>query len=360
MTDRTLPTLGFTDIPAKHPLTYPGRPITRPTLLTAGELWNLTPTTPGGRLGTWAVDTSPGEGPEDGPEEDPMGRPKERPEERPEESPTHPLDTLLTTLGHPPTATRHPLIAVGSNASPAQLHHKLSRPGHPATVPMVPVDVHGIAVGCSAHIARYGYVASAPYTAPGARTPLVISWLDTEQLAAVDATEYPNYRRVLLSGTEYPMVMPSGERLGGAYLYVGERGVLMSPDGTERPLPGGGDQSALLSRLLAGSPRLRELLGPDPGTWVARAGADPAVRKAGTRIFQEEGWAMPQPDLLRCPEDKPDSPDTPSTPDDPDAPDAPGTPGTPRDPASPARTKSPAAPTASAGPKSYGALTSPE
>ncbi|AEM81437.1 hypothetical protein [Streptomyces violaceusniger] len=321
MTDRTLPTLGFADIPAKHPLTYPGRPITRPTLLTAGELWELTPT-PGGRLGTWTVDTSVGEGPM--------------------ESPREPLDALLTTLGHPSTPHRHPIIAVGSNASPAQLHHKLSRPGHPATVPMVPVDVHGIAVGCSAHIGRYGYVASAPYTAPGARTPLVISWLDAEQLAAVDATEYPNYRRVLLPGTEYPMVMPSGERLGGAYLYVGERGVLMSPDGTERPLPGGGDQSALLTRLLAGSPRLRELLGPDPGAWVARAGADPVVRKSGTRIFQEEGWTLPQPDLLRCPEDDHDGHDGPADPGDlGDLGDL----GGPRNPR---------------GPKSYGALTSPE
>ncbi|MBI0382753.1 hypothetical protein JBE27_42465, partial [Streptomyces albiflaviniger] len=36
---------------------------------------------------------------------------------------------------------------------------------------------------------------------------------------------------------------------------------------------------------------------------VTRAGGDPAVRSTGTRIFQEEGWALPQPDLLRCPED---------------------------------------------------------
>ncbi|WP_432048616.1 hypothetical protein [Streptomyces asiaticus] len=213
MTDRTLKTLGFADVPAQQPLTYPGRPITHPTLLTTGELWDLTPAP--GRLGTWTVNPRPDDN----------------------EAPAEPLDTVLTQLGHPPTPHRHPVIAVGSNASPA------------------------------------------------------------------DATEYPNYRRVLLPGSQYPMVMPSGERLRGAYLYVGERGVLMSPDGTERPLPGGGDQSALLTRLLAGSPRLRALLGPDPRAWVTRAGGDPAVRSTGTRIFQEEGWALPQPDLLRCPED---------------------------------------------------------
>ncbi|WP_240529475.1 hypothetical protein, partial [Streptomyces antioxidans] len=301
------------DVPAQHPLTYPGRPITRPTLLTTGELWDLTPTP--GRLGTWTVSPHPDD----------------------DEAPPEPLDAVLSHLGQPPTPHRHPVIAVGSNASPAQLHHKLSRPGHPATVPMVPVDVHGIAVGCSAHIGRYGYVASAPYTAPGARTPLVISWLDAEQLAAVDATEYPNYRRVLLPGSQYPMVMPSGERLRGAYLYVGERGVLMSPDGTERPLPGGRDQSALLTRLLAGSRRLRALLGPDPRSWVARAGADPAVRTTGTRIFQEEGWALPQPDLLRCPEDerhegraghgRAEEPDRAKAPGAPGGPGGPGGPG---------------------------------
>ncbi|WNE98928.1 hypothetical protein PS467_28170 [Streptomyces luomodiensis] len=294
MTDRSLSALGFADVPAQQPLTYPGRPITRPTLLTAGELWELEPAP--GRLGTWPVLTTPG-GARSG--ERSGGRSGERNQGRQE-----PLDAVLNRLGRAPTADRHPVIAVGSNASPAQLHHKLSGPGRPAAVPMVPVDVHGIAVGCSAHIGRYGYVASAPYTAPGARTPLVVSWLDAEQLAAVDATEYPNYRRVLLPGAEYPMVMPSGERLRGAYLYVGERGVLVSPDGTERPLPGGGDQSALLTRLLAGSARLRALLGPDPGAWVARAGAGPAVRATGTRIFQEEGWALPQPALLRCPEDE--------------------------------------------------------
>ncbi|EXU67978.1 hypothetical protein Z951_10975 [Streptomyces sp. PRh5] len=313
MTDRTLTTLGFADVPAQRPLTYPGRPITHPTLLTTGELWDLTPAP--GRLGTWTVNPRPDDN----------------------DAPKEPLDAVLTQLGHPPTPHRHPVIAVGSNASPAQLHHKLSRPGRPATVPMVPVDVHGIAVGCSAHIGRYGYVASAPYTAPGARTPLVISWLDAEQLAAVDATEYPNYRRVLLPGSQYPMVMPSGERLRGAYLYVGERGVLMSPDGTERPLPGGGDQSALLTRLLAGSPRLRALLGPDPRAWVTRAGGDPAVRRTGTRIFQEEGWALPQPDLLRCPEDG-----------------QPGDPGDPGDPGGPGGSGG------SGGAKSYDALSFPE
>lgn len=234
--DLSLAALGFGDVPAQAPLTYPGRPVTAPTLLTGGEL--------------------------------------------------RPLD--LGLLGR--YRDRHPVIAVGSNASPAQLHYKLSSPGRPATVPMVPVRVHGIAVGCSAHIGRYGYVASAPYSDPAARTPLVVSWLDDAQLDAVDRTEVPNYRRVRLPGADFPMVMPSGERLEAAYLYVSTHGVLTAPGDGGRPLPGGGDQSALLARLLASSARLRDLLGPDPAAWVGRAGADAAVRTAGTRVFHDEGW----------------------------------------------------------------------
>ncbi|MET7936850.1 hypothetical protein [Streptomyces sp. NPDC005322] len=273
--DRSLSALGFADVPALRPLTYPGRPVTVPTLLIGGELWDLEPA-PGGRLGTW-----------------PAGGPSREP-----------LDALLARLGEASTGERHPVIAVGSNASPAQLHHKLTRPDRPAVVPMIPVEVEGIAVGCSAHIGRYGYVASAPHTAPATRTPLVVSWLDADQLRAVDATEHPNYRRTLLPGADFPMTLPSGERLGGGYLYVGVCGVLLSPGATATPLPGGGDQSALLAGLLAASSRLRTLLGPDPHTWVTRASADPTIRKEGTQVFQDEGWALPQPAFLRYLEDE--------------------------------------------------------
>ncbi|MEU4209031.1 hypothetical protein AB0F13_03325 [Streptomyces sp. NPDC026206] len=255
MTRRTLRALGLDVAPARHPLSYPGRPVTEPALL-AGE--ELTPLVAGpGRLGTWRVGTAA-------------------------------LDHVLASLGCPLTGRRHPVLAVGSNASPAQLAHKLTRQGLPATVPMVPVRVRGIGVGCSGHIGRFGYVAAAPYADPAAERPLVASWLDAGQLAAVDATEL-NYWRVLLPGDAFAMVLPSGRRLGGAYLYVSKWGVLTDP-GSGLPRPGGGDQSALLAALLLASPRLRALLGPGPGNWVERAAADARVRAAGAQVFVDEGW----------------------------------------------------------------------
>ncbi|MFK4068778.1 hypothetical protein [Streptomyces sp. NPDC029674] len=268
--DRGLAALGLDGVPALQPLTYPGLPVTVPSLLTGAELLELRPG-PGGGPGQWTVEGT-GEGP----------RPS--------------LDDVLAALGQTPVAGRRPVIAVGSNASPGQLSHKLTRRGIPGAVPMVPVRLRGLAVGCSAHIGRAGYVAAAPYGARTARTTLVVSWLDAAQLSAVDATELPNYRRVLLPGDAYGMTLPSGERLDGAYVYVSVRGVLADPV-TGLPRPGGGDQAALLDALLDASPRLRELLGPDAASWVRRAAADPELRARGTLLFAEEGWVLPWTEL---------------------------------------------------------------
>ncbi|WP_055564226.1 hypothetical protein [Streptomyces atriruber] len=270
--DRALAALGLDGVPALQPLTYPGLPVTAPSLLTGTELLALS-ARPGG-LGAWAIEGA-GQG---------------------LHGPHSTLDDVLGTLGQPPVAGRHPVVAVGSNASPGQLAHKLGRLGIPGAVPMVPVRLRGIGVGCSAHIGRAGYVAAAPYARAGARLTLVVSWLDPAQLPAIDATELPNYRRIPLSGDAYDMTLPSGERLAGASVYVSARGVLADPL-TGLPRPGGGDQAALLDALLDASPPLRELLGPDAAAWVRRAAADPELRERGTLLFAEEGWVLPWTEL---------------------------------------------------------------
>lgn len=264
--DRTLRALGLDTVPFRHPLTYPGRPVPGPCLLTGRELLPLR--VRAAALGTWQV---------------------------PGDDRTVRLDQALTALGQAPVAERHPVIAVGSNASPAQVVHKLEGRSLPVAVPMVPVRVPGIAIGCSAHIGRAGYVAAAPYADPAAETGLVISWLDAAQLAAMDVTEL-HYRRVALSGDAFALTLPSGERLPGASVYVSHHGVLLDP-ATGRPRPGGGDQGTLLTALLRASPRLRALLGPDPADWTQRARAEEAVRAEGARIFVEEGWVRPPGDL---------------------------------------------------------------
>ena len=248
---------------APAPLAYPGRPLTEPALLTDRALLDLVAAP--APLGVWQI----------------SGRGPRAFRSRRE------LDRTLSRLGQATVGQRRPVIAVGSNASPGRLRLKLAAVGGSWAVPMVPVRVSGVAVGCSGHISRGGYIAAAPYADAGSEATFVVSWLDDDQLRTVDGTEFPNYRRVLLPGGGFPMTLPSGERLSAAHLYVSVHGLLADADG--RPVPGGGPQADLLSMLLGASAQLRELLGPGPETWVARAGADREVRERGTRLLREEG-----------------------------------------------------------------------
>ena len=135
---------------------------------------------------------------------------------------------------------------------------------------MTPLRVSGLGVGVSAHVALNGYITNSPFADPGGTADVVLTFLDADQLCAVDNTELPRYHRVLLSGAEFEMALPSGERLDAAYLYVNAAGVLAARDGTPR-VPG--VQEALLAELLERSPRLRALF-DSPQDWIAKARAD--------------------------------------------------------------------------------------
>ena len=270
----SLAALGMDGVPALDPLSYPGRTIDGPALLSGSQLFAMTPTarqsaeqqsTAQQYLGSWLVDGGAT------------------------------LDQMLDEAGGTAVGKRHPVIAVGSNAAPGQLHHKLSRLGLPAVVPMTTLRVSGLGVGVSAHVARNGYVANSPFADPGGEADVVLTLLDADQLQAVDATELPRYRRVLLSGADFPMMLPSGERLDAGYLYVNAEGVLADADGKPR-LPG--VQTALLAELLQRSARLRQLF-DSPQDWVTKARADSDVRDAVKRIFHESGWVLPQDALIR-------------------------------------------------------------
>ncbi|MGW7006622.1 hypothetical protein ACWGCW_28335 [Streptomyces sp. NPDC054933] len=264
---RSLEALGLDTIAAQQPLNYPGTPVPEPGLLHRGELLPLRPLP--GPVGHWRVD--------------PPGRR---------------LDDLLAELELPPVAERVPVMAVGSNGSPGQLRHKLTSVGLVATVPMMPVRITGIAVGVSAHISVLGYVSASPYLDSGRGSTLVASWLDADQLSAIDASEALNFRRIEVPGDRFPMRLPSGDPLAVAYLYANIHGVLALDGRTPHPT---GEQRALLTELLGASDRLRELFGPDPRSWVERAAEDPRARAEGKRVFVEEGWTLPQPELLALP-----------------------------------------------------------
>ncbi|WP_330341503.1 hypothetical protein [Streptomyces sp. NBC_00557] len=230
MTGRTLEELGLADAPRDHPLTYPGAWPAGSGLLYGDRML--------------------------------------------------PLERLVYD-------DRVPVLAVGSNACPGQLRHKMAESGLESAVPMVRSRVSGLDVGVSAHVSRVGYVSASPVTSPRALRELFVIWLDGSQLEVIDASE-PNFRRVWLPAPEVRVELPDGSGLTGAYAYVNRHGVLH--DGTGKPRRDPGDQRALLTELLVRSAPLRELFGVTPEEFCARARRDPGLCARGTRLFAEQKW----------------------------------------------------------------------
>ncbi|WP_383406326.1 hypothetical protein [Streptomyces sp. NPDC056479] len=233
MDDRSLETLGLADAPRDHPLLYPG---------------------------AWPADSGLLDG-----------------------DSLLPLDRLVHD-------DRAPVLAVGSNACPGQLRRKMDAFGIVSPLPMVKARVTGIEVGVSAHVSRLGYVSASPFHAPGHLRELFVIWLDDEQLAVIDASEgVPrpdgNYGRAWLPASDVRIELADGTTLPGAFSYVNRHGVLH--DGTEAPRTHPG-QRPLITELLLGSARLRQLFGVTPEEFCARARADAGLCERGTLLFAAE------------------------------------------------------------------------
>lgn len=169
------------------------------------------------------------------------------------------------------TRDRTPVLAIGSNASPAQLRSKLTAASAtPVVVPMTRVTVEGIVAGVSPHVSAHGYLPATPVAVEGAASEPFVVWLDAEQLAIIDATE-PNYDRTLLPGENY-------------WAYRSKHGCLVDRHGRPRHLV---EQRSLVTGLLGDVPALRETCG-DTYELFLRAVADEAVRHRVRAIFATE------------------------------------------------------------------------
>ncbi|MEW2298467.1 hypothetical protein AB0958_00570 [Streptomyces sp. NPDC006655] len=238
MTGRTLAELGLDRAPRDHPLSYPG---------------------------SWPADSGLLDGDR-----------------------LLPLDRLVHDDG------RVPVLAVGSNACPAQLQHKMAESAVVGPIPMVRARVTGLAVGVSAHVSRLGYVSASPFRSATAVRELFVVWLDGRQLEVIDASEgvpLPdgNFRRAWLPAPAVHVGLADGTTLPGVHAYVNRHGVLHDGTGAPRRHPG---QRPLLTELLAGSAELRELFGSTPEEFCARARADSALCRRGTRLFAERSWTV--------------------------------------------------------------------
>ena len=243
---------GLTMDPIGHPLTYPGRLPASSGLLDNDRFRTLSE-----HDGEWRLDDATT------------------------------LDDALRKAARPALAARHPVVAVGSNGSPAQLHRKFEGRAD-LLVPMTYATVHGLLPGVSAHVSRPGYVPAAPVLAPGAVARLPVLWLDEAQLSVLDATE-PNYRR---------RPLPDTARVDDGWrpdLYAGRHGCLVDRRGEPFTLTG---QAELLAALLADLPELGRLTGATgPEEFVARAKDDPGLRERVRLLWRREARVARQDEL---------------------------------------------------------------
>ena len=90
---------------------------------------------------------------------------------------------------------RTPVLAHGSNRAPAQLARKFA--GRAGLEPDIPVTAGWLLdsdVVYSAHITRYGAVASTLWSVRGCRIRIGVTWLTAAQLGRMHETEGRNYR----------------------------------------------------------------------------------------------------------------------------------------------------------------------
>jgi hypothetical protein len=244
--------------PIAAPLTYPGAaPTSSAVLVTEASVLVVRPSRTGA-LGEWRVKLGPGE--------------------------SRALDAVLGERGAALTGNRVPVLAVGSNAAPAQIRRKLSTAGLAAAVPVTAATVDGLSVGVSAHVSAAGYLPATPVADPFAKSQRMwVTWLAPDELQAMDKTE-PNYDRVQVPASCSIRLTP-GQPLSQCWLYVSHHGYLTERSGEPRKLM---DQSGLMTSLLAEMPALTELAGTSPEEWISRA-HDQGIRDAIRAVFRSSG-----------------------------------------------------------------------
>jgi hypothetical protein len=261
--------LGMGRSPLADPLSYPGRMASGDALLVGAWLYALS-TAP--EAGDWRVRVDGG----------PLAS------GRRVAATTITLAEALRRLDVAALGERRPMLAVGSNGSPAQLSHKLGAP----VVPLTHARVRGLMIGHSAHVSAAGYV---PYTAIAAEpeappVTLPCLWLDDEQRRRVDATEL-NYQPITL---DHSWLIEASVTFGRApTLYRSNWGALRA-EPSAGALPAG-DQPSVWRRLaeLAWFRQLVPEHREGPAAVAAALGGDRLRRELVRDRFAETGLAAP-------------------------------------------------------------------
>lgn len=127
------------------------------------------------------------------------------------------------------TEGRTPVLAFGSNQSPAQLTRKFGTSGQ--VIPVERVRLHDFDVVYSAHIAAYGAVPAMLQYSPGTQVDVAITWLDDAQLQIMHDTELHAANYAFAALDDVTLHHRDETRRQTLYAYVGERGHLVQDRG---------------------------------------------------------------------------------------------------------------------------------
>lgn len=122
---------------------------------------------------------------------------------------------------------RTPVIGHGSNRAPSQIRRKYGHlSGRASEIPVTLAWLRDYDIVYSAHVTRYGAIASTLQHAPGCRVRIAVTWLDDEQLAYMHRTE-GFYSYGSLRGAEIELEAGPSGTLAEAFVYRGDHGCIL-------------------------------------------------------------------------------------------------------------------------------------
>ena len=125
------------------------------------------------------------------------------------------------------TRGRVPVIACGSNQSPAQLARKYDGVAGAVTIPVIRGWLADFDAVYSAHITTYGSVAATLQHRPGTTVALSVLWLTDEQLVRMHATEAPGENYAYTRLDRLQLRLDGGPVLATAWAYTSLHGCLV-------------------------------------------------------------------------------------------------------------------------------------
>jgi hypothetical protein len=127
--------------------------------------------------------------------------------------------------GRPDTIGRTPVLAIGSNQSPAQLARKFAH-APDSIIPVTRAWLESFDICFATHVTRYGAIPGNLYPCPGMRVRLSVTWLDDEQLRVMHATEITGENYVFARLHGLGLETDEGARVDRALAYISLHGAM--------------------------------------------------------------------------------------------------------------------------------------